>query len=173
MKKWRGEHRSEKPSSRTGRREQLSPVEFHKRSPELLREHLSKPVISFRTLILSRAGVRPARDKINVQKLIAGFERCSRSSSGLRLWNPTGESCSRRPPRLLVFSLRCSPRHFFTRCHPLVRAPPHGGCKRRRGRFRAEQCGVKAVEGGGKRPEAGWNGGKRDANGPPRPRHCA
>ena len=68
--------------------------------------------------------------------------------------------------RLLVFSLRCSPPHFFTRCHPLVRAPPHGGCQQRRGWFRAEQGGVKAVE-------AGWKGGKRDGNGPSRPRHCA
>ena len=67
---------------------------------------------------------------------------------------------------LLVSSLRCSPRPFFTRCHPLVRAPPHGGCQKRRGWFRAEQGGVEAVE-------AGWNGGKRDGNGPPRPRHCA
>ena len=68
--------------------------------------------------------------------------------------------------RLLVFSLRCSLRPFFTRCHLLVRAPPHGGCHKRRGWFRAEQGGVEAVE-------AGWNGGKRDGNGPPRPRHCA
>ena len=68
--------------------------------------------------------------------------------------------------RLLVFSLRCSPRPFFIRCHPLVRAPPHGGCQKRRGWFRAEQGGVEAVE-------AGWKGGKRDGNGPPRPRHCA
>ena len=177
-------------------------------------------------------------------------EQCSRSKPGLHLWNPTAESCSRRPTlmqvlahgmelsaassfpaacfhtsigagdtlkrsqprqtvrrellplehlrgtalvgvahaaagsrlrrlpcspaaRLLVFSLRCSPRHFFTRCHPLVRAPPPGGCKKRRGWFRAEQGGVEAVQGGGKPPEAGWNGGKRDRNGPPRPRHCA
>ena len=50
--------------------------------------------------------------------------------------------------RLLVFSLRCSPRPFFTRCHPLVRAPLHGGCKKRRGWFRAEQGGVKPVQGG-------------------------
>ena len=68
--------------------------------------------------------------------------------------------------RLLVFSLRCSPRPLFTRCHPLVRAPPHGGCHKRRGWLRAEQGGVEAVG-------AGWNGGKRDGNGPPRPRHCA
>ena len=68
--------------------------------------------------------------------------------------------------RLLVFSLRCSPRPFFTRCHPLARAPPHGGCQKRRGWFRAEQGGVEAVE-------AGWKGGKRDGNEPSRPRHCA
>ena len=75
--------------------------------------------------------------------------------------------------RLLVFSLRCSLRPCFTRCHLLLRAPPHGGCKKRRGWIRAEQGGVEAVRGGGKRPEARWNGGKRDGNGPPRPRHCA
>ena len=88
-----------------------------------------------------------------------------------------GSSLRRLPcffaARLLVFSLRCSPRPVFTRCHPLVRAPPHGGCKKRRGWLRAEQGGAGAVQGGGKRPEAGWNGGKRDGNGPPRPRHCA
>ena len=48
-----------------------------------------------------------------------------------------GSSLRRLPcffaARLLVFSLRCSPRPFFTRCHPLVRAPPHGGCHKRRG----------------------------------------
>ena len=93
----------------------------------------------------------------------------------VRAVHPAGGSRLRRLPcspaaRLLVFSLRCSPRHFFTRCHPLVRAPPPGGCKKRRGWFRAEQGGVEAVQGGGKRPEAGWNGGKRDGNGPPRPR---
>ena len=68
--------------------------------------------------------------------------------------------------RLLVFSLRCSPRPFFIRFHPLVRAPQHRGCQKRRGWFRAEQGGVEAVK-------AGWKGGKRDGNGPPRPRHCA
>ena len=92
--------------------------------------------------------------------------------------HPAGGSHLGRLPcflaaRLLVFSLRCSPRPFFTRCHPLVRAPPHGGCKKRRGWIRAEQGGVEAVRGGEKRPEASCNGGKRDGNGPPRPRHCA
>ena len=90
---------------------------------------------------------------------------------------PAGARLRRLPcslaARLLVFSFRCSLRRFFTRCHLLVRAPPHGGCKKRRGWFRAEQGGVEAVRGGEKRTEASWNGGKRDGNGPPRPRHCA
>ena len=96
----------------------------------------------------------------------------------VRAAHPAGGSRLTRLPfspaaRLLVSSLRCSLRPFFTRCHLPVRAPPHGGCKKRRGWFRAEQGGVEAVRGGGKRPEASWNGGKRDGNGPPRPRDCA
>ena len=53
--------------------------------------------------------------------------------------------------RLLVLSFCCPARHLITRCHPFVRAPPPGGCKKRRGWFRAERGGVEAVRGGRKR----------------------
>ena len=195
---------------------------------------------------MSRTGVKPARDKIDVAKplrVLNTDERCSRSNPGLKLWNPVAGNSSRRPTlmqvlvhgmdlnaassfpaacfhtsigagdtlkrsqpresvrrellplehlrgtalvgvahaaagsrlrrlpcspaaRLLVLSFCWSPRHLITRCHPLVRPPPRGGCQKRRGWFRAEQDGVEAVE-------AGWKGGKRDGNGPPRPRHGA
>ena len=72
----------------------------------------------------------------------------------VRAAHPAGGSRLRRLPcspaaRLLFSSLRCSPRYFSTRRHPLVREPPLGGCKKRRGWFRAEQGGVGAVQGGG------------------------
>ena len=70
--------------------------------------------------------------------------------------HPAGRSRFRRLPcrpaaRLLLLSLRCSDRHLFTRCAPLVRAPPLGGSKKRRGCFRAEQGG-----------EAGGSGLEKD-----------